>query len=90
MFFDERSGAGQPAPVLMMRIAFMWQNYRDGRKAVRRVNIDCPESADGIYQKGLYARQDDTALAYLERNGNPVFGVDPVPDEVAEVMKCPT
>ena len=72
-----------------MRVCYMWQQYKDGRKAIRRVNMDLPESTDGLLEKGvgLYARQHPLVIQYLEDQGNPVFGVDPIPEKIAEVLK---
>jgi len=70
-----------------MKIAYMWQKLKDGRYQIRRVNTENPESTDGFLKpgRGLYARAKQDACRYLERNGNPVFGVDPVPTEIMEV-----
>ena len=68
-----------------MRITYMWQRYKDGRFAIRRVGMDCPDVAPVMPKGGIYVRQNQAALDFMRQIGDPVFAEDPVPSEIAEV-----
>lgn len=68
-----------------MRITYMWQRYKDGRFAVRRVDMDNPEAAPVIPRGGIFVKQNASVINFMRQIDDPVFAEDRVPDTVAEV-----